>query len=90
MPDGATRRAELHRMATAEHICPDGFKTLDLLKREGFEVEDHKLTSRLRATALSVGLVVRRTVSVYVRAMLFSAPAGDQARHRTAGWSSRR
>jgi hypothetical protein len=37
MPDGATRQAELHRMETAEHICPYGLKTLDLLKREGFE-----------------------------------------------------
>ncbi|MCO6386681.1 glutaredoxin [Aliihoeflea sp. 40Bstr573] len=41
-----TKRADLYRMVTPEHTCPWGLKTLDLLKREGYEVEDHQLTSR--------------------------------------------
>ena len=42
----AVRKAELYRMVMPEHTCPWGLKALDLLKREGFDVEDHHLTSR--------------------------------------------
>ena len=38
--------ARLYRMVTPEHICPFGLKTRDLLKRKGYEVKDHLLTSR--------------------------------------------
>jgi glutaredoxin len=41
-----TRRATLYRMMMKEHVCPYGLKSKDLLEREGFEVEDHWLTSR--------------------------------------------
>lgn len=40
------RTAELYRMVMPEHTCPWGLKSLDLLKREGFDVEDHHLKSR--------------------------------------------
>lgn len=40
------KRAQLYRMATDEHICPFGLKSRSLLRREGFEVEDHELTTR--------------------------------------------
>jgi glutaredoxin len=40
------RTAKLFRMASEEHLCPFGLKSKDLLEREGFDVEDHKLTSR--------------------------------------------
>ena len=40
------KHAEIHRMVTDQHICPFGLKSLDLLEREGFEVEDHHLTTR--------------------------------------------
>lgn len=33
-------------MVTGGHICPYGIKSKDLLEREGYEVQDHKLTSR--------------------------------------------
>ncbi|MDF5375979.1 hypothetical protein P3682_19115 [Vibrio parahaemolyticus] len=38
--------ATLYRMHTDEHICPFGLKSRDLLKRKGYEIEDHLLTSR--------------------------------------------
>ena len=38
--------ATLYRMKTDEHICPFGLKAKDLLEREGFEVDEHLLTSR--------------------------------------------
>ncbi|GHC18870.1 MauE/DoxX family redox-associated membrane protein [Aidingimonas halophila] len=40
------QRARVYRMKTAEHLCPFGMKTVSLLKRQGFDVEDHPLTSR--------------------------------------------
>lgn len=38
-------KASIHRMVTPKHLCPWGLKALDLLKRRGYEVEDHHLTS---------------------------------------------
>jgi glutaredoxin len=40
------KMAELYRMKTQEHICPYGLKSLALLKREGYRVDDHPLKSR--------------------------------------------
>lgn len=52
MPDGsATKMAELYRMVMPDHLCPYGLKSRDLLEREGFEVEDHHLTSRAETDA---------------------------------------
>lgn len=38
-------QAIIHRMVTPRHLCPWGVKALDLLKRHGYEIEDHHLTS---------------------------------------------
>jgi len=43
------KTAQLYRMHTDEHLCPFGLKSKDLLKHEGYEVEDHELTSRSEA-----------------------------------------
>ena len=40
------KKATLYRMMTADHTCPFGLKTLDLLRRAGYDVEDRHLTSR--------------------------------------------
>lgn len=40
------KKASVYRMVMDKHICPYGLKTVDLLKNEGYEVEDHHLTSR--------------------------------------------
>ncbi|WP_444676910.1 MauE/DoxX family redox-associated membrane protein [Halomonas sp. E19] len=45
-PVGQGKQATLYRMVMKEHLCPFGLKSKDLLKREGFEVEDHHLTTR--------------------------------------------
>jgi glutaredoxin len=46
-----TKSAALYRMVTPEHICPFGLKSLDLLERQGFEIEDHQLKSRAETDA---------------------------------------
>ena len=47
MPKDATpKTATLYRMVLADHMCPHGLKSKDLLERQGFHVEDCHLTSR--------------------------------------------
>ena len=46
MPKDTTQTARLYRMVMPDHLCPYGLKSKDLLEREGFEVEDHPLTTR--------------------------------------------
>jgi glutaredoxin len=41
-----SKKATVFRMVMDKHICPYGLKTIDLLKDEGYEVEDHHLSSR--------------------------------------------
>lgn len=40
------KQAEIYRMVTEKHNCPFGIKSKSLLESEGFNVIDHKLTSR--------------------------------------------
>ncbi len=40
------KSATLYRMAMSDHMCPYGLKSKDLLKRQGYVVDDHLLTTR--------------------------------------------
>lgn len=42
----SNKKAVVYRMVMGKHICPYGLKSLDLLKSQGYEVEDHHLRSR--------------------------------------------
>lgn len=55
------KTAVLYRIATADHLCPYGLKSRDLLERQGFEVEDHLLTTKAETEALKERLGVRTT-----------------------------
>jgi len=41
-----SKTATLYRMHTDQHICPFGLKSLDLLKRKGYKVDDNLLKTR--------------------------------------------
>lgn len=58
--------ASLYRMATEQHICPFGLKAKDLLKREGFNIEDHTLTSREETDAFKEKYNVETTPQVFI------------------------
>ncbi len=60
--DGPVR---LYRMATPDHLCPSGLKTLDLLQREGLAVEDHPLRSREETDAFKAEHGVETTPQVF-------------------------
>ncbi|MDX1475203.1 MAG: MauE/DoxX family redox-associated membrane protein [Reinekea sp.] len=51
MSSDSAKQATLYRMVMDKHLCPFGLKSLDLLKREGFEVADKQLTSREQTDA---------------------------------------
>ncbi len=61
-----TKQATLYRMVTDEHICPYGIKSKDLLKRQGYEVEDHHLKTREEADAFKKEHDVKTTPQTFI------------------------
>lgn len=60
------KTARVYRMKTEEHLCPFGLKTVDLLKRKGYRVDDHTLTSREAIEAFKEQAGVDTTPQVYI------------------------
>ncbi|BDX17978.1 membrane protein [Halopseudomonas aestusnigri] len=58
--------ATLYRMVMKNHLCPFGLKSLDLLKREGFKVQDHHLTSREETDAFQREYDVDTTPQAFI------------------------
>lgn len=66
MATHAAKRAELHRMVMENHTCPYGLKALDLLKRGGYEVDDHHLTTRAETDAFKAKHNVQSTPQTFI------------------------
>lgn len=66
MSELARKSAILYRMETPTHVCPHGLKARDLLRRQGFEVEDHKLASREAADAFKAEHGVSTTPQAFI------------------------
>jgi glutaredoxin len=63
----ATRkRATIYRMVMGHHTCPYGIKAKDLLKRCGYEVEDHHLTTREQTDAFKAEHGVATTPQIFI------------------------
>ena len=62
----ANRTAIVHRMVTAEHVCPFGLKAVDLLKRKGFTVDDRHLGTREATDAFKAEHGVETTPQVFI------------------------
>ena len=60
------KTAQLHRMVMPGHTCPYGLKALDLLKRKGFAVEDHWLTTRDETDAFKAEHGVKTTPQIFI------------------------
>jgi len=58
--------ATIHRMVMARHVCPWGFKAVDLLRKRGFAVEDHWLTTREATDAFKAEHGIRTTPQVFI------------------------
>lgn len=61
-----SKKAVVYRMVTDTHICPFGLKTVDLLKRKGFEVEDNWLTNRQETDAFKAKHDVKTTPQTFI------------------------
>ncbi|WP_064663622.1 MauE/DoxX family redox-associated membrane protein [Pseudoalteromonas sp. MQS005] len=83
------KSAQLYRMATDEHICPFGLKSKDLLECQGFEVDDHLLTSRADTDTFKQKYDVKTTPQTFIdderiggydelREYFNKSPAGQQ------------
>lgn len=66
MPTDSAKQATLYRMVMDKHVCPFGLKSLDLLKREGYEVEDKWLTSREQTDAFKDKHDVETTPQTFI------------------------
>ena len=66
-----TQEAHLYRLATQEHICPFGLKARALLKRQGYKVIDHKLTSREQADKFKSQHEVGTTPQIFIENKTF-------------------
>lgn len=60
------KHATIHRMVMDKHICPWGLKALDLLKREGFTVDDKWLRTRAETDAFKAEHGVKTTPQVFI------------------------
>jgi len=65
-PDGDTKQAVLYRMVMDEHLCPFGLKSLDLLEREGYSVEDNWLTTHAETEAFKAEHQVKTTPQTFI------------------------
>src|SRR3954469_19101154 len=65
-PVNAPRQAILYRMVMPDHVCPYGLKALDLLKRNGFAVDDHWLKTRAETDAFKAQHDVKTTPQIFI------------------------
>ena len=62
----AAKRAVLYRMVMPNHTCPWGLKAKDLLHREGYQIEDHHLTTHAETEAFKANHGVATTPQIFI------------------------
>ena len=62
----AQKTAVLHRMVMPDHVCPYGRKSLWLLRRKGYAVQDHHLKTREETDAFKAVHGVRTTPQTFI------------------------
>jgi glutaredoxin len=62
----AASHARLHRMALGGHPCPHGLKAKDILRRHGYRVEEHLLTTRDAVDAFKRAHGVESTPQAFI------------------------
>jgi glutaredoxin len=60
------KKATLYRMVMPEHTCPYGLKSLHLLKKHGYTVEDNHLTTREETDAFKTEYNVQTTPQAFI------------------------
>jgi glutaredoxin len=62
----STTTAVLYRMVTDQHLCPWGLRARDLLRRQGYTVEDHLLTTREEIDVFKAAHGVKTTPQAFI------------------------
>ena len=60
------KTAILYRMVMPDHLCPSGQKARWLLRRKGYEIEDHHLTTRAETDAFKAEHGVPTTPQTFI------------------------
>lgn len=66
-PSDSGTKAVVYRMVMKKHTCPFGLKSVDLLEREGYSVEDNWLTTREETDAFKETHDVDTTPQTFIR-----------------------
>ena len=65
-PADQPKTAVLHRMVMPDHVCPYGQKSLWLLRRKGYAVQDHHLKTREETDAFKAVHGVKTTPQTFI------------------------
>ena len=60
------KTATIYRMVMPEHLCPFGLKSVDLLKRKGYRIDDHWLKTRAEHDAFKAAHTVETTPQTFI------------------------
>nr|WP_136252185.1 glutaredoxin [Ningiella ruwaisensis] len=60
------KQATLYRMHTDSHICPFGLRSKDLLEKNGYQIDDNKLSSREETDAFKKKHDVETTPQTFI------------------------
>ena len=63
----APKTATLYRMVMSKHLCPWGLKAKDLLEREGYSVDDRRLTTHDETDAFKAEHHVKTTPQTFIQ-----------------------
>ena len=66
MTNQPAQTATLYRMVMPSHTCPYGLKAKDLLRRQGYQVDDHLLTTREETDAFKAKHDVKTTPQTFI------------------------
>jgi len=66
MATAPAKQATIYRMVMPEHTCPYGLKAKDLLRRQGYVVDDHWLTTREETDAFKAKHGVKTTPQTFI------------------------
>ena len=66
MAESNGKTATIYRMVMPEHLCPFGLKSVDLLKRKGYKVDDHWLKTRAEHDAFKAAHTVETTPQTFI------------------------
>lgn len=61
-----SKQATLYRMMTDDHLCPYGLKSLHLLRRNGYTVDDRHLSSRTETDTFKAEHGVKTTPQTFI------------------------